>query len=316
MKKNYFLLLGLCSFFGMAQQTISFDESNYVLGSIEGQGNGAWTVTLDGDDPIEGQEIVAGIGVNDSQALKLSHLESFGEQFMPIIGANYEFPVEQTVEDFTISAKVKIDAVEEGEYSNYEYVVYTVQVEDGEAYFVPVGGFQFNYEGQFGVIVDEYYSIALFEDLFWEPNTWYDLKVEITSEKVKYYVNNTLVYEIDAYITEGGINGFNFLHDNYGGNVIVDDITIISEDVDSMNASSYEFDAVNVYPNPSSDVINVINTDAFEVDQIEIFNVTGQKVISASSVNSIDVSKLAAGSYVMKITTTNNKTIVRKIAVN
>mgnify|MGYP000574961036 CR=1 FL=1 len=63
---------------------------------------------------------------------------------------------------------------------------------------------------------------------------------------------------------------------------------------------------VSIYPNPTKDVVQLSITDlANENVSVEIFNSLGQKVLQTSttaSITPIDVSLLASGSYVMKIT--------------
>lgn len=65
-------------------------------------------------------------------------------------------------------------------------------------------------------------------------------------------------------------------------------------------------DNVNVYPNPTKDIVNV-NAPA-QINNIELFNITGQQ-ISTFNVNNttaqIDVAELANGIYFLKINTEN-----------
>jgi hypothetical protein len=56
---------------------------------------------------------------------------------------------------------------------------------------------------------------------------------------------------------------------------------------------------INIYPNPSSNRINLELPSNFEVIQFEIINATGQTIKTGSSKN-IDISDLVAGFYVIK----------------
>jgi hypothetical protein len=56
---------------------------------------------------------------------------------------------------------------------------------------------------------------------------------------------------------------------------------------------------VNIYPIPSSDIVNV-QTDKI-ISKLDVFNVRGQLLLSAKDQNSIDISSLNNGLYLMRI---------------
>lgn len=66
-----------------------------------------------------------------------------------------------------------------------------------------------------------------------------------------------------------------------------------------------------VYPNPVSNTLFVMNKKAISVD---IYNLSGQVVASYNNENVIDVTKLAQGSYLVKVVTAD-KTITEKINI-
>ena len=80
-----------------------------------------------------------------------------------------------------------------------------------------------------------------------------------------------------------------------------------------LSDSSFDTFAVNVYPNPVKDFLNV--SIANDIDSISIFNLIGQEVITkkgnGQSLN-IDLTKLAAGTYIVK-TLSNNQMSTSKI---
>ena len=70
--------------------------------------------------------------------------------------------------------------------------------------------------------------------------------------------------------------------------------------------------AVSLYPNPFSSIINLSGLN--NISKIEILNLNGQVVNSKSTSTSfIDLSNLENGIYMMRITTSNNKIILKKI---
>lgn len=67
--------------------------------------------------------------------------------------------------------------------------------------------------------------------------------------------------------------------------------------------------AIQLYPNPANDVLNIEMTN--EVKSIEIYNIQGQKVKSANK-NQINVSDLANGMYMIKIEDSENGIATKK----
>ncbi len=78
-----------------------------------------------------------------------------------------------------------------------------------------------------------------------------------------------------------------------------------------------EFDAIaglQIYPNPAKTFLNVTSTN-FEEKEVEIYNVLGKVVLSSKVINSqVNVSNLAAGLYVVKVTEAG-KTSSRKLVI-
>lgn len=70
----------------------------------------------------------------------------------------------------------------------------------------------------------------------------------------------------------------------------------------------------SVYPNPSSDVINIRTTE--RVDKVELYNTLGQSVIRSNSFdgNQIDINSVKSGLYLLKIYS-GNKTVTKKVIV-
>jgi len=78
-----------------------------------------------------------------------------------------------------------------------------------------------------------------------------------------------------------------------------------------------EFDGIaglQIYPNPAKTFLNVTSTN-FEEKEVEIYNVLGKVVLSSKVINSqVNVSNLAAGLYVVKVTEAG-KTSSRKLVI-
>lgn len=62
-----------------------------------------------------------------------------------------------------------------------------------------------------------------------------------------------------------------------------------------------------LYPNPTSDILNLGNIDGFDNAQFSIINLAGQKLMSGTlNENSVDVTTLSAGMYFIRISDDNN----------
>ena len=73
--------------------------------------------------------------------------------------------------------------------------------------------------------------------------------------------------------------------------------------------------AISIYPNPASELINISVLEGVEVHSISLYSALGQQILSVKGLNSIDVSILPSGVYYMTIETNQgkvNKTLVRK----
>ncbi len=76
-------------------------------------------------------------------------------------------------------------------------------------------------------------------------------------------------------------------------------------------------EAVNVYPNPSTGLVNIANLPSEST--IEVVNMLGQSVYSLktnSGDHSMDLSTLPNGSYFVKISSVNEKTKIVKLILN
>jgi len=68
---------------------------------------------------------------------------------------------------------------------------------------------------------------------------------------------------------------------------------------------------VNIYPNPAYNTLNIELSE--ELESAEIFTLLGKKVL-VSDTKTIDVSTLLTNIYVLKITTVEGNSVVRKIS--
>lgn len=78
--------------------------------------------------------------------------------------------------------------------------------------------------------------------------------------------------------------------------------------------NSADDNAISVYPNPTSALINISCNEA--VKSIAIYSLNGQQMISAKGVNSVDLSTLAKGTYVVRVDLESGKVATRTIVLS
>uniref|UniRef100_UPI00374DC02C T9SS type A sorting domain-containing protein n=1 Tax=Flavobacterium sp. TaxID=239 RepID=UPI00374DC02C len=69
---------------------------------------------------------------------------------------------------------------------------------------------------------------------------------------------------------------------------------------------------VRIYPNPATSIIHFDNGDNFQLKNVEIIDLTGKVIISNNKSESIDISNLSSGVYVVK-THGDNFTEIQKL---
>lgn len=99
---------------------------------------------------------------------------------------------------------------------------------------------------------------------------------------------------------------FNFIYNSGDWEVIIDDFKIDIDD--SATTPNLNLSNLSVYPNPVSDVLNVDYNE--NISNLTVYDLSGRSVKSFTtnnSNNSIDVSDLKSGIYMLRIETENKK---------
>lgn len=78
---------------------------------------------------------------------------------------------------------------------------------------------------------------------------------------------------------------------------------------------------ISVYPNPASNVLHVSNNSSNTLNSITIYNVLGKVVrierfLNSSGTNTIDISQLNSGLYLVKVEDNDKRTVIKKIMIN
>lgn len=84
----------------------------------------------------------------------------------------------------------------------------------------------------------------------------------------------------------------------------IDDISIITGTLSNEQFFTENF---NLYPNPTSDVLNISSKNGLEMKEIKITDLSGRIVRTLNNATTINVSDLSAGTYLIDITTNEGK---------
>jgi len=145
----------------------------------------------------------------------------------------------------------------------------------------------------------------------------YDLYVSTTSTAVADFGTTTVHQEtaanaswatqtVDLSSYMGEIIYIGWKHNsNDKAFLFLDDIKVVYADP----ASSEQFFVENftLYPNPTTDVLNISSKNGLNVSEIRITDMTGKVVKVQKDVSTVNVSNLAAGTYLIDITTKEGK---------
>lgn len=115
------------------------------------------------------------------------------------------------------------------------------------------------------------------------------------------YTRNNVTENFDTYVN-GKNPSSGCEHTSY--------VTVLA----NASINSADDNAINVYPNPTSGVININSNEV--VKNITVFNMNGQQMINAKNVNSVDLSVLAKGTYVVRVDLESGKIATRTIVVS
>lgn len=301
MKKIYLIAMGFASLFYAAQQTISFENvENFSLGTIHNQ-NG-WEVTLNSDNqPIQNQEVSNEFASSGTQSLKIAVDENENFALFPILGAAKKLSPSLDYKNLNLEFDVYINELDG---STFEFGTYGIIADE----FVPVFVYSFNYTGNLELVSSTEYDY-LNANFTWEANKWYQLKVEIRENTIKYYIDGNLIATGDNF-SKTNIEGLNFVHDNFGGAAYIDHIKINNV---ALAVESTKNKKLNIYPNPVKDVLKIDLPNGSQVSAVELYNITGQKVARFGNQKDVSLHSLKTGVYLLKVFTDKGTVYTTKI---
>lgn len=281
------------------QQKISFEASEgYNLGTVVGQKE--WTVKTD-NVSNNNFKVVTGKATDGNNSVEVTSNGNYTENL------SYLFKKIPEYNRLSISADVKLEKLDSS-----DYYMLSLYYNNNGAYSW-AGGFNFDYEG--GMYADSDEAIKYIED--WVAGKWYNLRIEIdhvTEKKVKYYLDNQLVFTSPLSNKIVRANELNFEFDNYNSGFIVDNIII--KDMDQLSVNDINKTQISIFPNPTSDFINIKSDEV--IRSIKIYDVKGSLIKTenvSGKASKIDISSLAKGNYIVSLET-NSGIETKKIIKN
>lgn len=265
------------------QQKISFETSEgYMLGTVVGQKE--WTVKTD-NVPNNNFKVVTGKATDGNNSVEVISTGEYTENM------TYLFKKIPEYNRLSVSADVKLEKLNSSEY----YMLSLYYNNNGN--YSWAGGFNFLFSGKFYADSD-----VNFMDLgTWIPDRWYNLRIEIdhvNEKNVKYYLDNQLVHTSTLGVKVVRANDLNFEFDNDGSGFIVDNIII--KDMDQLAVNDINKTQISIFPNPSSDFMNIKCDE--EIRSIKIYDIKGS-IIKSDNTSKVDISAFPKGNYVISIET-------------
>ncbi|PXW18150.1 MULTISPECIES: T9SS type A sorting domain-containing protein [unclassified Chryseobacterium] len=293
MKKYYqiaFLLSSLCVF---AQQTISFEPiEGFSVGDINGQAG--WISTPTGGVPenVTHQTINSDKASDGNRSLRIVKENTYGTQNDPVIGGFYNLSTPLAYNNFSVSFDINMSQLNGSDFGfqgvNNTDDEFVVRLDFGKTGWIKV--------------LDMLSGIQnlISTPSAWLPNTWYRLKVVGSATDVRYYLNNILIYTGSA-ANSLNINQLRFVHNNSLGSAYVDNIKINSEAALSVKDAVKNDIKLSIYPNPATDIVKI--TTPNKIKHVEVYDMSGKRVDATFNGDQVNVSRLAAGAYLLNVET-------------
>ncbi len=101
---------------------------------------------------------------------------------------------------------------------------------------------------------------------------------------------------------------------NRNGNWNLSDFKFAENSTLSTDDISLDSD-VTVYPNPATSILNISNNSSADIKSASIVNLLGKTILKTNNTKTIDVSSVSKGMYILRLETSSNKTINKKIVL-
>lgn len=107
---------------------------------------------------------------------------------------------------------------------------------------------------------------------------------------------------INKLLTTTSSGGANRITYNYNSSITLD-----------TKAAGILDKSITVYPNPTTDFLNIQNQSNSTIDKMIVIDLTGKKIFEQNNSNPIDVQNLSKGMYVLEVISGGNKMVEKFI---
>jgi len=127
--------------------------------------------------------------------------------------------------------------------------------------------------------------------------------LEVTGSNLIWYSDENLTIELpsDTELVEGTT----YYVTSYANDCESAPLAILFDE-DAASTSDFEFSNLVIYPNPSSDIIYIGGVEG--IDKIVLYDITGKMIFTTQN-NTIDISSLSDGLYLIEIFKGNSKKV-------
>jgi len=133
----------------------------------------------------------------------------------------------------------------------------------------------------------------------------------LTANPVGTWVTNTITFTATNTFAVVYIRSLNSV--DGATEVFYDNFSLME---DTLSTDEFSTSSFTLYPNPAKDVINIKSNAQDEVSTVQVFNLLGKEVIQSEiKNNSLDVSSLSNGIYMLKINSVKGNSITKKIII-
>jgi uncharacterized repeat protein (TIGR01451 family) len=148
----------------------------------------------------------------------------------------------------------------------------------------------------------------------------HDYRIEIVDgEQINYYFDNiNLPFETadpegsNGYITykikpkptvQIGDTFENTAYIYFDFNLPIITNTVVTTVMDNLDAESFDFNRIEIYPNPVSDQLNIELPSGLRLNSIELFDIQGKPIKIFDNQSKLDLSAIKKGIYILKLET-------------
>jgi len=142
---------------------------------------------------------------------------------------------------------------------------------------------------------------------------WWDISAGFYHINWKFYIDNTYVIPEGTPFTDDDnpnrLGGIQFLSNSLDAEFFIDDF--IFQDQYCLGYEDFTKSNFTMYPNPSNEYLSISSNE--KVKNVIIYNLVGSKVLETTSINTINISALTSGMYMVVVETEDGKGVQKLI---